>query len=434
LAPSGSISVSSYGAVGNGQADDTAAIQAALDAGAGKVVFVPAGTYKVSGLQLRTATTLNLDAQARIVLAPASNGTLLKVSAKGAIVSGSGTLDGNRASQTNGAGIVVAAGGVSIRDVHVINTVTYGIYAANVDSLDISGVSVSGTGYIGIFAEATTGTLSNLVIENSRVDRTSEGTSIIEGGIKVHRSGSSAVVSGVTIRGNTVVMPQGPSDQTAIAIETWGGVQAAIIQNNSTSGGSIGVSLDRSNGGSVTGNTVSGASMYGIELASSANATASSNVVQCGGYTPRGIVLDNSGSTDDTVSGNTISGCTSLSVQLNPGSDRAVVSGNQISQNHGYAIDIIQSTGVSLTNNAADGTGGAAKAVMVDTSSGTTITGNRFSNFTENGVLLYASSLFVVTQVTITNNTFSHTNVAYGTQLSGGATLGTVAFTNNTIS
>jgi hypothetical protein len=49
--------VTIYGAVGNGVADDTAAIQAAIDAGAG-VVWFPAGTYKVSHLDIVSNVTL----------------------------------------------------------------------------------------------------------------------------------------------------------------------------------------------------------------------------------------------------------------------------------------------------------------------------------------------------------------------------------------
>jgi parallel beta-helix repeat protein len=45
--PAGARSVKDFGAVGNGSADDTAAIQRAMDAGPG-TVFLPAGTYLVS--------------------------------------------------------------------------------------------------------------------------------------------------------------------------------------------------------------------------------------------------------------------------------------------------------------------------------------------------------------------------------------------------
>jgi len=43
-----SVSVKDFGAVGDGAADDTVAIQAALTAGAGKGVFFPAGSYSIS--------------------------------------------------------------------------------------------------------------------------------------------------------------------------------------------------------------------------------------------------------------------------------------------------------------------------------------------------------------------------------------------------
>jgi hypothetical protein len=53
------ISVIDFGAVGDGVADDTAAIQAALNAGAGKSVFVPAGVYLISStLQISEGTEL----------------------------------------------------------------------------------------------------------------------------------------------------------------------------------------------------------------------------------------------------------------------------------------------------------------------------------------------------------------------------------------
>lgn len=54
----GSLSVRSKGAVGDGVADDTAAIQAALANAFGATVVVPAGTWKVTGLTLASGATL----------------------------------------------------------------------------------------------------------------------------------------------------------------------------------------------------------------------------------------------------------------------------------------------------------------------------------------------------------------------------------------
>lgn len=48
---------STYGAVGDGSADDTQAIQAAITAGAGKLVYIPPGTYKITSPLVISANT-----------------------------------------------------------------------------------------------------------------------------------------------------------------------------------------------------------------------------------------------------------------------------------------------------------------------------------------------------------------------------------------
>jgi hypothetical protein len=54
-----SVSVKDFGAVGDGVADDTAAIQAAINANPGKIIFVPKGSYKFSQLTISSnGTTL----------------------------------------------------------------------------------------------------------------------------------------------------------------------------------------------------------------------------------------------------------------------------------------------------------------------------------------------------------------------------------------
>ena len=51
------VSVKDFGAVGDGTTDDTVAIQAALDSGAQEVT-VPWGTYKITGLEIKSASVL----------------------------------------------------------------------------------------------------------------------------------------------------------------------------------------------------------------------------------------------------------------------------------------------------------------------------------------------------------------------------------------
>jgi hypothetical protein len=62
------ISVKDFGAVGDGVADDTAEIQAALDAGAGKCVYLPPGTYKTTAaLTISANTTVQADDRRAVI-------------------------------------------------------------------------------------------------------------------------------------------------------------------------------------------------------------------------------------------------------------------------------------------------------------------------------------------------------------------------------
>jgi hypothetical protein len=95
------VSVKDFGAVGDGTTDDTAAIQAALTAGAGKSVMLPSGTYRTSAaLQVPANTvffanpgTAIIDVQPTASTATMNNGLLF---------TGSGaTIDGLQIHGTN---------------------------------------------------------------------------------------------------------------------------------------------------------------------------------------------------------------------------------------------------------------------------------------------------------------------------------------------
>jgi hypothetical protein len=117
------VSVTAYGAVGNGTTDDSSAFRTAL--ATGQPVYVPAGTYRVSrdgvnawALTLPTGTRLH--GPGRILLAPGSavSVRVLHIAAADVHVDGL-TIDGNRATQSVEAnaqrhGIIVTGGATGI--------------------------------------------------------------------------------------------------------------------------------------------------------------------------------------------------------------------------------------------------------------------------------------------------------------------------------
>jgi len=102
------VNVQQYGAVGDGVTDDTAAIQAAVTASAGRTVFVPAGTYLISQtIVLLSDVTLIGDGVGSVIRL--ANGSNVHMFQNSNYSSGSNenivfdrlVIDGNVANQTN---------------------------------------------------------------------------------------------------------------------------------------------------------------------------------------------------------------------------------------------------------------------------------------------------------------------------------------------
>lgn len=98
------VNVKDYGAKGDGVTDDTAAIQAALDSGAGNVLF-PSGSYSLSGtLTPVNNQALSLDSDVTITMNSASVALMFDLGDKTNVrIEGNGaTLDGNKAVTPSG--------------------------------------------------------------------------------------------------------------------------------------------------------------------------------------------------------------------------------------------------------------------------------------------------------------------------------------------
>jgi hypothetical protein len=159
-------SVRDHGARGDGKTRDTAAIQAAIDAARGGVVFFPPGDYVTGTLRLRDRLVLELGAGATLVASPddgdfdppetlayeafadreTTDFRFALLQGRGlrhvAIV-GPGRIDGNRRSRGGPKPIALRqCRDVTIRDVTLENAPNYNISLLGCDHVDIRNVTI----------------------------------------------------------------------------------------------------------------------------------------------------------------------------------------------------------------------------------------------------------------------------------------------------
>jgi ribosomal protein L11 len=121
------INVKDFGAVGDGVADDTADIQAALAVGV--PVEFPAGTYIVSTLTPPTGAVLFGHGGATIKRKTGTTSHLINISSKQNVTISDLTIDGNRAAVVGSvAGIILqTSAGITLRNLRVINSPWNGV-------------------------------------------------------------------------------------------------------------------------------------------------------------------------------------------------------------------------------------------------------------------------------------------------------------------
>ena len=99
------VSVKDFGATGDGATDDTTAVQAALDAGAGAVYF-PAGTYLCDDLDLSTGATLYGDGIDSTIKASSNVTRFIEGDTVSGVELRDLSIDGNKAVATSGTNLV----------------------------------------------------------------------------------------------------------------------------------------------------------------------------------------------------------------------------------------------------------------------------------------------------------------------------------------
>lgn len=320
--------VKAFGAVGNGIANDTAAIAAAQSAAGAGCVYFPPGTYMVTGLTVNTAgQSLKLEAGA-IVQLVAGLGTptpvVLITSANVAIL-GPGTIDGNSAAQTSANGFdgVKFANGADdgiIEAVTVQNAAWIGIRADGANRVRIALNRVLNNTHSGISSSSLSSSMEGpLILGNTVISSSTTASS----GVNVQGGSSIVLVISPRVIGNQVEATSGIGVQIS-------NCQYAKVSDNLAAGPAQAFSVVGGTDNVVSGNTAlpSGGGA-GIEFGSN-NSICANNTVNHSG-TGAGITADNISGTHVVISNNKVTGAQTQGIRV--GSyDHVSVTGNVIQQ------------------------------------------------------------------------------------------------------
>jgi parallel beta-helix repeat protein len=330
------VSVKDFGAVGDGVADDTAAIQAALDSGAGAVYFPENYTYLTetvsvpSNIMLHGRGTLKLKANTNkwiIENADLSSGnTNIRIYDL--------TLDGNKDNQSG-------------------TSLLYGVYFSRVTDSIIEGLKINNCKEDAILLGSSgfnekcerVKVLKNICTNNSR-----NGISIVAGDFCEVRmntvvgcAGLSATENaGIDIEADNANVSVSYNDVTDNVVMNVGGIAKA----------GRGITCVNAVFGTMTDNNISqnriyNCGSYGIELQDLSFVTANNNdISNCGideGQATSGIYVLNCD--DASINDNRVRFQGSLAVLGGPGiflnaSDRATINSNKCISNYGNGIDI----------------------------------------------------------------------------------------------
>lgn len=413
------VSVKDFGAVGNGIANDTSAIQAALDTGY-NVTGVSGETYYINPLTQSTARQVIDMRGCTLKLRPSQSSYMLTLSGAGAQVIG-GVWDGNKAagqSTTDAyydhAAVNIAADYCVVTGIKSQNSAGIGIKSTGCNYALVSNNQVVDWNVQGIFIQSANADAYGNRIENNVVT-VGQNT-----GVGVYITGQSS--SPYTYKqkrwvvANNVVT--GPTNPAATDIGITCRAVDGVVANNVVTNCDLGISADITSRTTFTGNRVeftgTPATGYCLEVNGADNAI-TGNVCKGGKY---GVVSSGTLSCDgNVISGNVFELQTINAIYFNTitGSNTArylAITGNVFNfASAGAFRRAVYLTGdcrysvISGNNFVGPGSGTAnGRAIFFDAAYGNVqINANRFTGW-ERPVALYSASAYSYVNVSFTAN------------------------------
>ena len=361
-------------------------------------------------------------------LASASASSVIVMTGANDVISGPGTIDGNKSTNNTTACLSITGVGSRITgNLHVQHCNGYGIYAAGQSYFTADGWSVSDTGYMGFYdAPPASADAYGVSITNGFVDRSMDGSTLTEGGFKVHGSTTYNYI-GATFDNIDSLMPTSPSSSAAIANELWYCLRCAV-SNVHGSGGSMGLSLADFNASTFSNLTAFNASQYGVEIVDDTNDTFSGVAVDGNGLTTNGIIFDGplNKTSEIQLSGANVKGVTTYGIDLPNPSTKITLASPVINMGSSSgalvaAINAVTSN-LIISNQSIDLTGSTATLAYADYLTGLlhgSITGGTIAGIgsASNGIELVGGSYISVDGLSINN---------FGAGIVGKASSGTI--------
>jgi hypothetical protein len=426
-------SICDYGAIPNDNIEDTYSISQAIQANKYGAIHITKGTYIVDKINLPDSVTIILDEGSIIQKKSGTSGAIFYINGSNIQIKGSGVLDGNRTNVISSTGICISANLNSFHDLKIDGITIqntkgqggYGIYLEDISNVTITNTKILNTEYIGMFVRSVDVPVSNILIEKNYVNRENEGLGVLQGGIMLR--GATYPLTEGKVLGNEIRMPQGQvlTTGSGLCIEFFGNVANSVCSNNTTVGGSMGISFSKTFKSTCSNNSIFNPTYYGIEQSATLNTSVTGNIIDGQGLAQFGINC-NSNAQKVTITSNSVYNCTLRSIQSNTCST-IIISSNCIesSTQGNYGIDLVKSSEIVITGNILKGNTISAKAIMINTSGKVIITNNYLEGWTDvTGIHLYANTAYLIDNIVFSNNQCFGTNRGLFTSVSNGATVG----------